>query len=578
MTKKIFNPSDWLNNKSQNATTTEQKQITSHKSDIEKVVERIEQSATDVTQNYADWRDLGFAFSQELGEAGRDYFHRISRFYSGYSYDECNKQYDKCLKSSGHGITIKTFFHLAQSSGINVAANEYKQHPVKPKIKGVEIAEKLPLIPDKVYDNLPDFLKKVCHPAQTDEDRDILLLGALTTISSSLPNVYGIYHQRKVFANLYLFLTAKASAGKGLLNHCMNLVLPVHRELREQTKTAMIEYESELSFYNANKKNNPELEKPQKPPEKLLFIPANSSATGVFQLLSDNEGKGLIFETEGDTLANTFKSDYGNYSDGFRKAFHHEKISYYRRTDREYVDIEKPCLSAVLSGTPNQLTNLLPDAENGLFSRFMFYDLEIKPVWKDVFAEPVEEGLENYFDNLGNQFYGLHRKLQSGLEHKFSFTADQKQQFNKLFNEMQANYLNLHGDEYIATIRRLGLIAFRLAMIMTVLRIPETSGIPKNLICSDQDFETTVSILKVLTDHAEKIFSNLPAPVKMQKRKNRKEKFYDALHEQFARQDYVNIAKTMEIPDKTAQGYITDFVKKGFLHRDQKDLYIKPTQ
>jgi len=30
------------------------------------------------------------------------------------------------------------------------------------------------------------------------------------------------------------------------------------------------------------------------------------------------------------------------------------------------------------------------------------------------------------------------------------------------------------------------------------------------------------------------------------------------------------------IKDKTAQGYITNFVKGGLLHRDEKDSYTKP--
>ena len=47
-------------------------------------------------------------------------------------------------------------------------------------------------------------------------------------------------------------------------------------------------------------------------------------------------------------------SDYGNYSDGFRKAFHHETISYVRRKDREYVNLKHPKLSALLTGTPKQ--------------------------------------------------------------------------------------------------------------------------------------------------------------------------------------------------------------------------------
>ena len=168
-----------------------------------------------------------------------------------------------------------------------------------------------------------------------------------------------------------------------------------------------------MATYNMNKGKDENLEKPSKPPERMLFIPANNSVTGVYQLISDNEGKGLIFETEGDTLAQAFKSDYGNYSDGFRKAFHHETISYYRRTDREYVDIEKPCLSTVLSGTPKQVATLIPNAENGLFSRFMFYYMNIKPTWKNVFSSNSNNvGLDDYYNQLGSEFLGLYKTLK----------------------------------------------------------------------------------------------------------------------------------------------------------------------
>src|SRR5690606_28751057 len=118
----------------------------------------------------------------------------------------------------------------------------------------------------------------------------------------------------------------------------------------------------------------------------------------------DNEGRGIIFETEGDTLSNAFKSDHGNYSDGFRKAFHHESISYYRRTGHEFVEIDKPCISTVLAGTPMQVATLIPNAENGLLSRFIFYYMNSEPVWTDVFAPAKENGLDEHFNQLGAEF------------------------------------------------------------------------------------------------------------------------------------------------------------------------------
>jgi hypothetical protein len=316
------------------------------------------------------------------------------------------------------------------------------------------------------------------------------------------------------------------------------------------------------------------IEKPSKPPEKMLFIPANNSSTGAYQLLGDSDGRGLIFETEGDTLAHAFKSDYGNYSDGFRKAFHHETISYYRRTDREFVDIESPCLSTVLSGTPKQVSALIPSAENGLFSRFIFYFMNVKPVWKNVFANTTDNGLDDYFENLGNQFYELYKLLKNNGEFQFYLTADQQEQFNQFFSEIQEKYLNLQGLDYMATIRRLGLIAFRLCMLLSALRIMETGDLSGNIICEERDFNTTLEMIKVLIIHSSKVFSELPEEEQKPTRKNRKEKFLYALPKNFNRQKYLEIAKSLKIPAKTAEGYITSFVKSNLLHREQQDNYI----
>src|SRR5690606_37654266 len=191
-------------------------------------------------------------------------------------------------------------------------------------------------------------------------------------------------------------------------------------------------------------------EKPARPPERMLFIPATNSTTGAFQLLADNEGRGLIFETEGDTLAQSFRSDYGNYSDGFRKAFRHETISYYRRLDREYVDHASPCLSTVLSGTPKQVTALIPSAENGLFSRFLFYYMNLKPEFQDVFANDDHEGMDAYFWQLGKEFLELYSSLNHQPPIRVQLTPAQKKRFCDYFEGLQTKYLNLHPEEYVA--------------------------------------------------------------------------------------------------------------------------------
>ena len=630
--KKKFNPQEWLEN---NDKGKEEKEIRKtdeglsegvpnppvggrhdgpinndrhDNNDVEIIISRIEAAQTDITASYADWRDIGFALADEFGESGRDYYHRVSRFYSGYSLTDCNKQFDSCLKatpsSRGHGITIKTFFHLAKQAGIDVRAGG-KEHGAGSKETGEGRPEKgegekmrkeekelqdtgsmppapssqpsapcpdLPTLPDEVYVALPDFLQKVVAQCTSNEERDILLLGSLVTLSSCLPKVYGVYDGKRVYPNLYLFITAQASAGKGRLVHCKQLVKPVHWELRKETHQMKQQYEVEMREYNLQKGKDFNLEKPVKPPEKMLIIPANNSTTGVFQLLFDNGGKGLIFETEGDTLAQAFKSDYGNYSDGFRKAFHHETISYYRRTDREYVEIESPCLSTVLSGTPKQVATLIPNAENGLFSRFIFYFMNIKPVWKNVFASN-NDGLEVYFDGLGQEFLPLYKALNENPAIRFCLTDEQQDQFHTFFKQIQEKYLTLQGMDYMATIRRLGLIAFRIAMVFTSLRLLETGDFSEKQVCTDEDFQTAISMVRILVKHSSHVYSELPEDVKPTGKQNKKEQFLDQLPGKFSHNDFIALAKKLAIAERSAVRYITIFCEKGLIRRENQGTY-----
>jgi len=432
----------------------------------------------------------------------------------------------------------------------------------------------MPTLPDEIFPLLPEFLQSIVKVATSNEERDILLLGSIVALSACLPKVIGYYDDKKVNANLFLFITAQASAGKGRLIHCRQLVNPIHKAMRVQAGLLKKEYDSQMADFNSSKGKDGNKERPAKPSEKMLFIPANNSSTGFYQLLHDSEGRGLIFETEGDTLSQSFKSDYGNYSYGFRNAFQHEPISYYRRTDRELVEIERPCLSAVLSGTPKQIGTLIPNAENGLFSRFMFYVMNIKPVWKDVFASNTENGLDDYFAGLATEFFTLYEALNNQPEIVFTLTEEQKIRFNQFFAEMQTMYISLKGLDYVGTVRRSGLIAFRMMMICSVLRILETGDVSSQIVCDDTDFNNTIQVVKLLVKHAAKVYSDLPEEPAKSKPKNRKERFLDALPYEFNRQGYLAIAKGMNIPDKSAQGYITEFVKAGVLDKPGQDQYI----
>jgi hypothetical protein len=125
MSKKKFNPKEW--EKPASVPTVPIVPSNNPSTDIEVITQRIEATATDIAPNYADWRDLGFALADALGEIGRSYYHRLSRFYAGYTPKETDSQYSKCLKAHGHGVTIKTLYHLAKSAGVDVSTTKVPQ-------------------------------------------------------------------------------------------------------------------------------------------------------------------------------------------------------------------------------------------------------------------------------------------------------------------------------------------------------------------------------------------------------------------------------------------------------------------
>ena len=79
-----------------------------------------------------------------------------------------------------------------------------------------------------------------------------------------------------------------------------------------------------------------------------------------------------------------------------------------RRKDREYLEIDNPRVTVVLAGTPEQIRHLIPDAENGLLSRFIFYFIPFRRGIRDVFAtDDVTRSKHAVFKIMGDEFLHL---------------------------------------------------------------------------------------------------------------------------------------------------------------------------
>ena len=492
---------------------------------VESLIDSLRASHTDITSNYGDWLKVGFALAGEFGESGRSYFHDISSLYSGYNQQESDNKYNECLKSDNGRTDISTLFYLAKAHGVTLPKNQMEQRaeqaytnrkgqsdknvPLSLSQEDPEEMPTLPVFPEGIYDNLPGLLRKVTELMVTPQERSLVLIGSIATLSSALLPMYTIYFGKTIYPNMYLFVPGPAGAGKGKLDFCFKLVKPIHKEKLERWNIAKDEYKKEYARYKRQKKGD-NIDPPEKPLIQLLRIPANSSATSFAQAMAEN-GNLLLFETEGDTVVNTFNSDFGNYSDSFRKAFAHESFGYLRRgDDGEEREVENPRLSTVLSGTPEQVKSLIHDAENGLLSRFMFFCINSTPKWLDGFdSYGSENPLEETFDAFGQEFTAFTKVLEQTPRIYFSHTIAQTGQFNEFFAAEKERMQEFNGDRYSASSHRLAWCFLRVAMFLTALRMMDSGRITDKVECSDVDFETTLQIIKVISIHNDYIFNVL---------------------------------------------------------------------
>jgi hypothetical protein len=304
----------------------------------------------------------------------------------------------------------------------------------------------------------------------------------------------------------------------------------------------------------------------------VVYIPANTSYAKILWHLEQNEGTGIICETEADTLGNVFKQEWGTYSDMLRKAFHHESISYSRKTNNEYFEIKKPRLSVALSGTPSQVQSLISSAEDGLFSRFIFYTYKVKPEWRDVSPNTGKPNLTKLFEQLSKQVLEMIEFLEQ-YPSEFNLTQSQWDTLNNQYRLWLQEVSVLVSEEASSTVKRLGLIVYRIAMVLTALRKYENGDCSKDIICEDRDFETAFKIAEVFKQHALFMFTRLPKSESITDKKMKR--FFEALPQTFQRKDAVAVGKQQKIEERTTDKYLKQLLSGNLPTQPDYGQYAK---
>ena len=466
----------------------------------------------------------------------------------------------------------------------NIATDELDENTIK-NIQEPEIQTSLnsqtsdlstPLLSGDIFNKLPDPLRSICNQFSDPRERDVVFLSNLVLASTLFPSVKSVNSKKVIGSNLFLFITAPAASGKGVADWGRHSGKAIQKHFRELYAAEFIQYRSELSVYKKAVSKNPELKEPKRPVRKSLFIPANTSVSKMIEMLGANENFGIIFETEGDTLAGALKTEWGDFSDIIRRCFHHESLSFARRSEDEFIEVDNPHLSIMLTGTPKQVSNLIDSVENGFFSRLMFYDFESPSVWKSQLANSNTPPLDDFFSKIADQYFQIWTNHQYATNTFINFTDDQIIKIDNYFSSKQRKLKDIYGEDIVASIHRGGVMCQRIAMILSAMRTLQTDRLlPSGINVADLDFNISLSIIDTLLTHLEITFTRMKGAAPGSKLNVQQRKVWQALPTEFTRKEYDTLLINMGIEYKTGEKYLGDLKKKDLLLSVKHGVYRK---
>ena len=351
-------------------------------------------------------------------------------------------------------------------------------------------------------------------------------------------------------------------------------------------KDSLKNYREEKNRWDSLGKKRSETPEPEQPPLKMFLIAGDNSGTGILENLIEADGVGLICETEADTVSTAIGADHGHWSDTLRKCHDHERLAFNRRTNHEYRECDESYLSVLLSGTPAQVKPLIPSAENGLFSRQLFYFMPPIDEWMDQFdSESEDYGLR--FATWGTQWKQVLDLINGSVQTiQLRLSEKQKELFNQRFAQLFSHAGYAYGGSMRSAVARIAINTCRILSIVALLRAlekflpPQQKSFsnfsifhfqfPRSLprpgdthreyqgwyrpqagpAVTDEDFQAVLTLIEPLYRHSSYVLGFLPTSEAIPVQTSPEQALFNAFPMMFCRRQAVEEAAKNGIPEK----------------------------
>lgn len=414
--------------------------------------------------------------------------------------------------------------------------------------------------------SLPEPLQRMLSQAATPAERDMLLMATLTATSACLPNLYFRYGMtgKRYYANLQCFILAAAASGKGIASQALEMIQPVE------------------AIYPT-------------------LIPGDSTFPAFFKRLYENGGRGYVHESEGSVITDIWKSQAATYNSILRKAAEHEQVSHNRVKEMQLIPC--PQLSVLLTGTFSQYRHLVPNIENGYFSRLLplivrdTRPFDSRYVEAAAPAEPVSR-------QVGQQLAALCTRLYCQPQQEWSLTPQQKSRLAAHLSTEYDALIRILGDNFHSAVVRMAIQIERIALILSALRLcsqrcsaepsllvasESNSGSPslsgardvrlENLLCSDADYTTAELIGSKLILHMAAAYRLINGDttelVPAIQTTCQKQLLFSALQPEFEMKSVLKQATAHGVPERTAYRWTDTWLRDGLITKVAHGHYHK---
>ena len=398
-----------------------------------------------------------------------------------------------------------------------------------------EDQENLRIVEHLDMQSLPDLVREMLSLASNPDERDILLASMITAVSACIPHFYFCYGltAKRYYANLQLFVIAGPASGKGIAGLAQRMVKVVEKQFR-------------------------------------LSIPGDSTYPAWFKRLHKQKGCGFMFESEGSVITDIWKASTFTYNTALRKVAEHEMISR-ARVNAPDLDIETPKVSMLLTGTFGQYKALVPNVENGYFSRLQTLIITgVHPFDKRyVTADSKKSDIP---EKIGNYLLNLYAATSKDGERKWDLKVWQKEHLGSQYEKMDKTLMSMLGDGIHSAVVRMPIQIKRIALVLSVLR-----GNFKE--CSDEDFMTALTIGNILMQHMVMAFKLIDGEhqriIPDIKPLDSKQIIFDQLPTEYETKELINIAKAIGLSESTAHRYNEEWITLNLVTKTRHGKYKK---